>query len=621
MSADPIASQGVWRFGVFDLDLRTAELRKDGTRVKLHGQPWEVLVALLENAGGIVTRQQLRDRLWPTDTFVDFDHSLNIAVNKIRDAIGDAAANPRFIETVPRRGYRFIAAVERIARPAPVRPTEGARWSPVNRVSVGVAALFVLAVGGFAVRALLRAPSSGHHTVAVLPLRNLSPEPDTDYFSDGLTDQIIYDLSIVDGLEVRSRTSSFQFKDKKMAVSDLGRQLNADLLLEGGVLRTAGRFRLTIALVRVKDEVTLWSERYDREMADIFNVEKEVSRSIVNGLRLKAVGGQRRYDTNLEAYDLYLRASALANENGPGAANATQRFERVIDLLGKITTADSQFAPAYAMLANAYAHRRGRGRSRESSMRMREAAEKAIVLDPLLPEAYASLGAVAASELRWRDAESAFRRALELNPNLAQAHEDFAGFVLQPEGRMGESIAQSRKAVELDPLSPSRRLYLAFALIRTGAYAEALSITQPIFDQNSADEFAGQLTARALFWEGQRDRALAILQRLGAPSYGYLGYVDAILGHSHEAEAIADEPDPASARHQVLIYAALGDRDRCFKALQMLAEADDPIADLYPGEPELADLRDDPAMRTFRFQRGLPVDAFPLVALSKSFIH
>jgi tetratricopeptide (TPR) repeat protein len=367
--------------------------------------------------------------------------------------------------------------------------------------------------------------------------------------------------------------------------------------------------------------VTLWSERYDREMADIFNVEKEVSRSIVNGLRLKGVGGQRRYNTNLEAYDLYLRASALANENGPGAANATERFERVIDLLGKVTTADSQFAPAYAMLANAYAHRRGRGRSRESSMRMREAAEKAIGLDPLLPEAHAILGAVAASELRWRDAESAFRRALELNPNLAQAHEDFAGFVLQPEGRMAEAIPQFRKAVELDPLSPSRRLYLAFALIRAGAHEEALSLTQPIFEANPTNEFAGQTTARALFWEGQRDRALAVLQRLTAPSHGYLGYVQAILGHRQEAEVIADEPDPAAARHQVLIYAALGDRDRCFKALQMLAEADDPIADLYPGEPELADLRDDPAMREFRFQRGLPVESFPLIALSRPFTH
>ena len=281
------SSDLVFRFDAFEVDLGAVELRKAGTRLKLQEQPWQVLVALLERAGQVVTRDELRERLWPTETFVDFDHSLNIAINKVRDALGDEAAKPRFIETVPRRGYRFITPVERIA-PRLLAPADTRRWLRFDRVVVACASVLVLSAGGIAWRSLTTAP--GRHVIAVLPLRNLNAGPDTEYFSDGLTDEIIYNLSIIDGLEVKSGSSSFVFKGKAVDAREAGRQLGCDLVLEGTLLRGDDRLRLNIQLVRVADDVPVWSQQYDRAMRDIFTVQDEVSRAIVNELRLKEIG-------------------------------------------------------------------------------------------------------------------------------------------------------------------------------------------------------------------------------------------------------------------------------------------------------------------------------------------
>src|SRR5262245_17130127 len=254
----PGSSDVIFRFGGFECDLGTRELRKAGTRVRLQEQPWQVLLALLEDAGRIVTRASLRERLWPTDTFVDFDHSLNIAINKIRDVLDDDATKPQFIETIPRRGYRFIASVERIV-PQPAAPVDRPMVQSTSRripwLAIGgvaaVALAIVTIIAGRSLRTSQFSGASSGHTIAVLPLRNLSPGADGDYFSDGLTTEIIYNLSIIDGLEVKSGTSSFQFKNTVVDIRDVGRRLQADWLLEGTVLRAAGRLRLDIALVRV----------------------------------------------------------------------------------------------------------------------------------------------------------------------------------------------------------------------------------------------------------------------------------------------------------------------------------------------------------------------------------
>ncbi|HEX7796937.1 MAG TPA: winged helix-turn-helix domain-containing protein [Vicinamibacterales bacterium] len=606
----------VWHFDAFHLDVGAAELRKGGARVKLQDQPWQVLVALVESAGRIVTREELRTRLWPDDTFVDVDHGLNVAISKIRDALGDEAMRPRFVETIPRHGYRFIAPVDRIAAEHRERTVasvaRGGRFR-LRQMALGAVSLLVLATIALAARTLTRSQSP-RHTIAVLPLTNLSSEPDTDYFSDGLTDQIAYNLANIEELEVKSPASSFELKNQPIDIREAGKQLQADIVLKGSVSRAAGRIRATIALVRTADDVTLWSDRYDRELTDVLAIQDEIARAVVNELRLKGIGGQRRYNTSVEAYDLYLRAIALSNNNSPGVARE-QQLERAIELFQAVTTKDHQFAPAYAGAAEAWANLRNRGRSRESTERMREAAEQAIEIDPLLPDARATFGLVHASNLQWQNAEGDFQRALELNPNSARTHADFARFVLLPEERTREAEAELQKALNLDPLTTSWRIELAYALLRDGNYDKALALTAPIYGADPTDYVAGQLTARALLFQGKRDQALAMLEMLPkeSGSHQYLGYAYATMGRRREAKALADEPDSAAARHQLVIYTALGDREHAFAALHAMAEANDWAADWYPGDPELRSLRDDPQMQEFRHQRGLPVD-FPQIA-------
>ena len=595
-------SETMFRFGVFELDVRVHELRKNGRRVRLQGQPLQVLELLVQRAGEVVTREELRKQLWPADTFVDFDHSVNNAVARIRETLGDASDAPRFIDTVPRRGYRFLA--DALSAPETEPPADAAREErPATKwlltawaiSAVAAAAAFVLWSGVYGQPKLRR--------IAVLPLKNLSAEPDSEYFSDGLTDEIIRQLSMIDGLEVTSHTSSFAFKGQPRNIREVRRQLGVDLVLEGSVRREGDRVRVTASLARTENDTTVWSARYDRDVGDALLIEDEISRSIVNQLRLKNVGGQRRYNADAAVYDLYMRAEALNSEMTPGN---DARLRRAVDLYQEAIDRQPDFAPAYAGMASAYSDLRNRGQSRDSDEKMRRAARKALELDPLLGEAYATIGLEHAVNAAWPDAEHAFRRALELDPSSSVARIHFAQFVLLPEGKVQEALQQARKAVELDPLSGSCQIELTYVLLRARRYEEALATATKRLEADPHDEFASQLRARALMLAGKHQDAIAGFEKLGPGSHGYLGYAYATVGLRDEAARLAAEEDPAAARHQVLIFTALDDRKGVFQALQMLVEMHDPMADIYPGEPELASLHDDPHMKDFRRQRNLP---------------
>lgn len=607
MGADIPGPGSIFSFGPFELDLRAGELRRAGMRVKLQEQPYRVLLTLVEKPGRLVTRDELRDRLWAKDTFVDFDHGLNIAVAKIRDALGDSSTHPRFIETIPRRGYRFLATVEAAgasldATTPSVRSQRALHRSQVWRLAVGTVVAVAAALAAVTAWRTILAPA-GLYRVAVLPLQNLSPEPETDYFADGLTDEIIHDLSLIEGLEVKSRSSSFAFKNRTRDIREVGRQLSVDLVLEGSVLRQGDRLRITADLVRVDDDATIWSGSYDRELGDALAIQDEISRSVVNELRLKKVGGRRRYNANAGTYDLYLRAETLAVEDAPGNA---PRLRRAIDLFQQVIDRQPDFAPAYTGLAGAYADLRNRGQSLESSRRMRQAAEKAFELDPLLPEASGALGLVHAADLSWADAERSFRRAIQLAPTLSKIHRNFSLYVLVPEGKVAEALYHVRKAADLDPLSLSRQKDLGFVLLTARRSGEAMELARRLLARHPEDGFAAQLHARALLLEGRADDALSILGKLGPPSHGYLGHTYAILGRRDDAERLAAEDDPAAARHQVLIYSALGEPERVLESLQKLADLDDFMADVYPLQPELVSLQHDARLKEFRRRRNLP---------------
>ena len=463
--------------------------------------------------------------------------------------------------------------------------------------------LVVLAIGSW----WLFRQRTRDYTIAVLPFKNLNSEPGSDYFSDGLTDEIISDLSIIDGLQVKSRTSSFFFKDKPRNIHEVGAQLGATLVLEGSVLRSGDKLRINARLVRVSDDLPLWSNSFDRELKDVFAIQDEISRSIVNELRLKLQRGQRRYNTNLEAYDLYLKALSLTRNQG--IPEGRDNLRAGIGLLEQVIANDPAFAPAYAELASAY------GRlsvtrlfsPSEAYAKMRAAAEKALQLDPLLAEAYAGNGQVYSRDHNWQESERAFRRSIEINASLSESRMDYAMSVLFPLGRLDEAAVELRKAVELDPLSALPLDSLDHVLVSAGRYDEVDNCRR-VLNAHPGDNGAEQLLARALLQKGRLNEATAIFEKQdqdGTGSPGFLGYAYAMAGRPADAKKVAARYPDWPWVH-VFVYAGLGDKDRTFEALKKMAAIHDPRVGAYLTYPELALLRGDRRLTEFRQRLGMP---------------
>jgi TolB-like protein/Flp pilus assembly protein TadD len=470
--------------------------------------------------------------------------------------------------------------------------------------SVPLAALaFVLAASGGWWMQYKSAPIP----IAVLPLINLSQDSGNEYFADGLTDEIIRNLSIIDGLAVRSQTSSFVFKGKPRNVREAGKQLDAEYIVEGSVLRAGRQLRINAQLIRVRDDLPLWSGKFDRELTDVFAIQEEISRGIVNSLRLKLGGGQRRYETSAEAYDLYLRARALPFQHG----DLLNGYDESIGPLEEAIAKDASFAPAYAGLAAAHAFRTGQFRFdiADESLKMRAAAEKAIQLDPLLAEAHEALGMAYAREAQWDQSERSFRRAVELDPSRSMSYDHFAFFLLWPLGRIEEAIQQLRVARKADPLSPPVRHDLSYALIPAGRYDEAADLCQKL----PADRPSRNLClVRARLGQGRISEAIQLLEAdfnrgvlPGSEVRGYLGYAYARTGRREEAEKLA-AASPQNPFNQAMIFAGLGERDRAMEALDRAAAAGPFRVGRELTLPEFALLRGDPRVRALRKKVGLP---------------
>ena len=430
-------------------------------------------------------------------------------------------------------------------------------------------------------------------TIAVLPLTNLSPDSANDYFADGLTDEIIRDLSIIDGLAVRSHTSSFVFKGKPRNVREAGEQLHADYILEGSVLRAGQQLRINAQLVRARDDFLIWSGRFDRELRDVLAIQDEISRGIVNNLRLKLGRGRRRYETSVEAYDLYLRDRSLLSPVGqlpPGVRrNNPIPFQDVI-------AKDPGFAPAYAGLAKAYSTLASiAGAEPEDLGKMREMAERAIQLDPLLEEAYDALGVVYARDGQWTQSEASFRRAIELNPNSSETRVNFVTNLLWPLGRLDESVQQLREAERADPLSRTLEFEFGSLLLSVGRFKEAAGHCQKSSD-------ISECQGRVLLAEGRIDDAIKILA--SAPNARYLGYAYGRAGRHREVEELAAVSP--GALQKVLISAGLGDRDGTINALRRIFELGPVRVGLTLSLPELSFIREDPRVKALRGKAGLP---------------
>jgi serine/threonine-protein kinase len=494
--------------------------------------------------------------------------------------LGEGSGETVIIE-LPKGGYvPVIRRPEKIS--IPENTPRKRYWLPAALV----AAVLVLAVSASWILQSRRAPIA----IAVPPFHNLSPDAGSDYFSDGLTDEIIRDLSIIDGLAVRSQTSSFSFKGKPRNVHEFGKELDVGYILEGSVLKSGKQLRINAQFVRVRDDVPLWSGQYDRELTDVFAIQEEISRGIVNSLRLKLGRGRRRYETSTEAYDLYLRARALGHQ-----------YES-IDLFEKAISKDPAFAPAYAGLAGSYAFDSGTMRRdqthAEDLPRMRAAAEKAIQLDPMLAEAHAALGTARARDAQWGLSEKSFRRANELDPNSSQAHVDFAMYLLLPLGRVEEAVGQMRYADSADPLSPKVQEQIAYVLLAARRFEEASQHCRKAGGDGQAE-----CLGRVSLGQGKIEEAVRILAGVSNPRY--YGHALGRAGRREEAEKLA----ATIATHpfqQALIYAGLGDKDRTLDALDRMTVLGPVRIGMDLMLPELAIVRGDPRMHALRRKVGLP---------------
>jgi TolB-like protein/DNA-binding winged helix-turn-helix (wHTH) protein len=461
------------QFGAFELDTAAGELRKHGIRIRLQDQPLQVLQQLLEHPGEVVTKEELQKQIWPADTFVDFDHGLYSAVQRLRDALGDTADTPRYIETLPRRGYRLIAAVtngngnERkvgqiadasaLIMPEQLAPG-GRTYKPILLAASGilVALLVALAVKGGVLRERWfgNATAPTIRSIAVLPLQNLSSDATQEYFADGLTDALITDLAQIGSLKVISRTSTMRYKKSDKTLPEIARELNVDGIVEGTVQRSGDRLRITAQLIHAPTDKHVWASSFERDTRDVLPMESEIAEGIAKGIRAKLTPQEQTriaaaQPVNIKAFEDYLQGESHFNNYGRGYND--QELRKSIEYLEQATREDPNFAPAYVKMFQAYERAAEFERPTETMPRERAAANRALSLDPNLSDAHLALGNVKFSyDWDWAGAEEEFKRALELNPNNANAHEEFGDY-LEAVGRIDEGMIEQQRAQELDP--------------------------------------------------------------------------------------------------------------------------------------------------------------------------
>jgi TolB-like protein/DNA-binding winged helix-turn-helix (wHTH) protein/Flp pilus assembly protein TadD len=594
MAAPVPISARLLQFDSFELDVHAGELRKRGIKLPLQGQPIQVLAILLEKTGQLVTREEFRSQLWSADTFVDFDHSLHNAIARLRETLGDSAEKPRYIETLPRRGYRFIASVEEVGVQAkPSVQTEHATATPTRvqsklRLSLAFALLTVITIG----LALWVEPTVSHRTsaagpirsIAVLPLANLSGDPSQEYFADAMTDELITELAKVGALRVTSRITVTRYKHTNQTVPEIARELNVDGILEGSIVRSGQRVRITAQLVYAPADQHLWAETYERDLADVLRLQGEVAQAITQHVRAQLTPevqaqfrGSRLVDP--EAYDAYLMGRYyLYNQQFtmPGPLNqAKTYFEEAV-------RKDPGFSLAYSGLANAYLFLvffgQGQVSAEDGYKLAKQAVQKALELDENNGEAYDVLGQLSwHADLDWNAADRAFSQSLALAPSFSCAHEDRALF-LAFRGRRAEALAEVEKSKQLDPgAGPGVELAAYFQLrdwerlVEAGRREVAANPNEWTVHANLGAGYAAT---------GKMPEAIAEYQKAIELSNGNLdavaslGHAYAVTGQRTKAQKILHgleqkaKNGKASPYLPATIYAGLGEKDKAFELIE-----------------------------------------------------
>ena len=617
----PGTGQSKLRFGLFEIDLDRRELRKQGLKRKLPDQAFTILVELIQRPGHLVSRKQLQTALWSSETFVDFDNNLNGLIKRLRETLGDSAKSPRFIETVPRRGYRFLAPVQKGGPRAASEPKPMARKGTAASLALAIIALFALYISwSLSVRP---ADREARTIIAVLPFRSLGAEPVSEYFEEGLSEEIINQLARLDPatLGIIARSSSFRYRDSDKSIADIGQELGADLLLDGSIRFKEGRLRVSVQLIDVRDQTYVFSETFEEVSEDILELQLGIADRLANALQTARSPsglrpGRQGQTDNPEALEAYWKGKFHWNRlTKEGLARSVVYFEEAI-------SKDSDFALAYASLADAYNYL-GFLRfapAAESFPQAEKAAARALELQPSLAAGHGALGfKLLHDDWDWRGAGRELKAAISLDPGRAITHHWIAGYY-SIHGRHGEAVEESEEARRLDPLSLFVNVDLAWYYYYAGRYEDALRHSRHMIELDAAAGSLWQCVELSLRQLGRQDEAVQSLREYldwaKAPALliESLDKTVAATGSSSVwkwlAETLESRAKPGRAPTYLLAvnFAMLGNQE---KALFWLREGVDRKAGFVPYmavDPAFSELRSDPRFQDLLTQVGLAAD-------------
>ena len=597
--------------------------------MKIEKQPLEILILLLERPGDLFTREEIKDRLWADDVFLDAEQGINNGIRKIRVALGDDSDKPRYIETVVGRGYRFKAQIEHLSKlgpeavallPAPAPPEPPLRLPPISRITAIVLTLVSLAGLTLLVWWLVtrgRLSEAFIRSVAVLPLENLSGNSNDDYFADGMTDELNTDLARIQTLRVVSRTSMMKYRNTHKSIPEIARELKVDAVIEGSVVHSGDRVRITTQLIDGRRDVHMWAQTYERPFADILDVQDSIALDIASHVQINLSPTERQFFTarvpiRPNAYEDYLRGkNELSKQNVDSIKKGAEYFQRSID-------DDPRYARAYAGLADAYsllANYQGLLPS-EAFPRAKAAAMKALELDPEAPEAHGALALVKHHfEWDWSGAEAEYKRAIELQPNFASAHHRYAWF-LSDMGRHDQALQEIRRAQELDPTSMVVQTNLGRVLYRARRYDESVAELRKAVALDPDRMFTHIFLGMAYEQKGSCTEALNEFRIVQTFTEGRDG-----TGAAH-AEATCGRPADARRAMKILagpstdpvqdwfyvagVFAALGEKDRAFDWLDKAIQNRDFFVTEMKGHPYMDPLRSDPRFGSLLARVGFP---------------
>jgi TolB-like protein/DNA-binding winged helix-turn-helix (wHTH) protein/Flp pilus assembly protein TadD len=612
-------SRETFRFGDLELDVAAYELRRNGRAVRLERHPMDLLLLLVERRNDLVSRADIVERLWGKDVFVDVETGVHTAMRKVRQALRDSPEAPKCVETVPGRGYRFIATVEVVRKPPVIvtaaAPAARSGIDARRRSALLVALLAVIALGGAFV--LWNRNGAGASrpriTLAVLPFDNIGNDPERQYLADGLTEETSASLAQIDPEHLIVKGRTLRYKGTTKTATEIGQELGVDYLLEGSIQAEGGQLRVAAKLVRVRDQEYVWTRSYEHGPSSFLGLQREMSAAIAEQIRLRLSPERleavtRRQTRSPDAYDLYLRGLNFSNQRTP----ATTR--QAIDYYVRATRIDPNYALAWSGLAAAYAASpiNGDAPPLEAVRRTRDAAEQSVRSDPRLAEAQFSLALVNWQlDWNWPAAEAGFRTAIALAPGYAQAHLQL-GHLLSQSGRHSEALRETLRARQLEPLNPMPHALSSQVAFQAGDYPAALDHARQAINLDPEFWIGHIMKGQALLQLGQTDPAMEALtmaarfSNSNSKAISMRGYLLATTGRASEARDVLGALESASRTKYVppfamaLISAGLGDRDAAFKWLDQAYEARDVHLIFLTVDPKWNSLRSDP-----RFQAVL----------------